>query len=305
MSPRARPASPLGDALESAGGDAAEEPAAPLSVVVFGAHADDCDLRFGGAAMLYRALGHRVRFVSMTNGDTGHYSEGGGPLARRRHQEAQAAARIADIGYEVLDIHNGELEPTVANRKLVIQIMREARADLVLCHRPYDYHPDHRAVGILVQDAAYTVTVPNVAPLSEPLPRPPVVGYLYDGFTDPTPYHATVAIATDEVMERKIDMVHCHVSQMYEWLPYNGGTLDQVPASDAGRRAMTARNLYARFGHVAEACREALVRCYGPKRGAATQTAESIMISQYGRAPREADVPWLFPFFPKRARHLG
>jgi N-acetylglucosamine malate deacetylase 1 len=305
MSPRARRANPPGDALERASEATAEVPAAPLSIVVFGAHPDDCDLRFGGAAMLYRALGHRVRFVSMTNGDTGHYREGGGPLARRRYEEAQAAGRIADVEYQVLDIHNGELEPTVASRKLVIQIMREAKADLVLCHRPYDYHPDHRAVGILVQDAAYTVTVPNVAPLSEPLVRPPVVGYLFDGFTDPTPYQATVAIATDEVMERKIDMVHCHVSQMYEWLPYNGGTLDQVPEGDAGRRAMTAQNLYARFGHVAEACREALIRCYGPERGAATRTAESIMISQYGRGLSEADVPRLFPFFPKRARYLG
>ncbi|MEI6503540.1 MAG: PIG-L family deacetylase, partial [Armatimonadota bacterium] len=148
----------------------------PLNVVVFGAHPDDCDLRFGGAAMLYRAHGHNVRFVSMTNGDTGHFSEGGGPLARRRYAEAQASAAIADIKYDVLDIHNGELDASVANRKLVIQIMRESRADLVLCHRPWDYHPDHRAVGMLVQDAAYTVTVPNVAPLSEPLLRGPVVG---------------------------------------------------------------------------------------------------------------------------------
>ncbi len=272
----------------------------PLSILVFGAHPDDCDLRFGGAAMLYRQFGHSVRFVSMTNGDTGHFSMGGGPLARRRHAEAQASAAIADIRYDVLDIHNGELEANVATRKLVIQIMREVKADLVLCHRPYDYHPDHRAVGVLVQDAAYTVTVPNVAPLSEPLMRPPIVGYLFDGFVDPTPYVATVAIDTDAVMERKIDMVHCHVSQMYEWLPYNGGVLDQVPESDAERRAMTARNMYARFGHTADAAREALIRCYGPEHGAQVKTAETIMISQYGRGLRDEDWPRLFPFFPPR-----
>ncbi len=279
--------------------DAAER---PLSILVFGAHPDDCDLRFGGAAMLYRRLGHNVRFVSMTNGDTGHFSMGGGPLARRRYAEAQASAAIADIRYDVLDIHNGELEPNVATRKLVIQIMREVKADLVLCHRPYDYHPDHRAVGVLVQDAAYTVTVPNVAPLSEPLLRPPVVGYLFDGFLDPTPYVATVAIDTDEVMERKIDMVHCHASQMYEWLPYNGGVLDEVPESDAERRAMTARNMWTRFGHTADAARETLVRCYGAERGAQVKTAETIMISQYGRGLREEDWPRYFPFFPPPRR---
>lgn len=287
------------DALAAAAAPA-EATARPLSVVVFGAHPDDCDLRFGGAAMLYRRHGHTVRFVSMTNGDTGHFSMGGGPLARRRFEEAQAAAAIADIRYDVLDIHNGELEANVATRKLVIQIMREARADLVLCHRPYDYHPDHRAVGVLVQDAAYTVTVPNVAPLTEPLMRPPVVGYLHDGFTDPTPYVATVAIDTDEVMDRKVDMIHCHVSQMYEWLPYNSGTLDQVPESDAERRAVTERNQYARFGHIADSAREALVRCYGEERGAQVKTAETIMVSQYGRGLRDEDWGRYFPFFPGR-----
>ncbi|NPV48692.1 MAG: hypothetical protein HPY69_17265 [Armatimonadetes bacterium] len=156
-----------------------------------------------------------------------------------------------------------------------------------------------------MQDAAYTVIVPNVAPLSEPLSRPPVVGYLFDSFTDPTPYRATIAIATDEVFERKIDMVHCHVSQMYEWLPYNAGILDQVPDDDAGRRAMTARNLRTRFGQVADTCREALVRCYGERRGKAVQTAETIMVSPYGRGVGEDDVPRLFPFLPKRRKYLS
>ena len=277
-----------------------EESKDRLSILVFGAHPDDCDLRFGGAAMLYRQGGHRVRFVSLTNGDTGHYSMGGGPLARRRYAEAQAAAVIADIEYQVIDIHNGELEASVSNRRLVIQIMREVRADFVLCHRPYDYHPDHRAAGVLVQDAAYTVTVPNVAPLSEPLQKAPVVGYLFDGFTDPTPYRADFAIDIGEVMERKIDMAHCHVSQFYEWLPYNGGTLDQVPEGDAERRAMTKRNMEARFAAVAEASREALRRCYGEERGSQVKYAEAIMLSQYGAGLREEDIPRFFPFFPAK-----
>jgi LmbE family N-acetylglucosaminyl deacetylase len=272
----------------------------PLNIVAFGAHPDDCDLRFGGAALLYRQYGHNVRFVSMTNGDTGHFLEGGGPLARRRNAESQASAAIADIRYDVLDIHNGELEASVANRKLVIQIMRESRADLVLCHRPWDYHPDHRAVGVLVQDAAYTVTVPNVAPLTEPLLIPPVVGYLFDGFIDPSPYVATVAIDTDSVIERKADMVHCHASQMYEWLPYADGILDQIPEGEAERRELTGRNMLKRFGNLANACREALIRCYGSEHGSQVQTAESIMISQYGRGLRDEDWPVYFPFFPPR-----
>jgi len=269
-----------------------------LNVLCFGAHPDDCDLRFGGTAMKYRALGHRVRFVSMTNGDTGHFSMGGGPLARRRYAEAQAAARVADIEYEVLDIHNGELEVSVFLRKWVIHIIRDFRADIVLCHRPNDYHPDHQAVGTLVQQAVYVVTVPNVLPLTPHLQRPPVLGYFFDTFTDPTPYVPTVAIDTDDVFERKLEMVHCHVSQMYEWLPYNGGQLDSVPEGDAERREWLRERLLRRFRGVADAARECLRKWYGPDRGAAVETAETVSISEYGRRPAETELPSLFPFFP-------
>jgi len=273
-------------------------PDRPLNILCFGAHPDDCDLRFGGTAMKYRALGHRVKFVSMTNGDTGHFSQGGGPLARRRCEEAQAAAQIADIEYEVLDIHNGELEPDVRNRKLVIQRMREFEADLVLCHRANDYHPDHRAVGVVGQDASYTVTVPNVAPLTPHLQRAPVLGYFYDAFRLPNPYVPTVALDTDDVFERKVDMIHCHASQMYEWLPYNGGTLDEVPEAEVERRAWLRERLLGRFGGTADSARDCLHKWYGEARGAAVKTAETVSVSEYGRRLPEDEVRTLFPFLP-------
>lgn len=275
-------------------------PDKPLSILCFGAHPDDCDLRFGGAAMMYRKLGHRVKFVSMTNGDTGHFSMGGGPLARRRCQEAQAAAAIADIEYEVLDIHNGELEPSVWLRKLVIKMMREAKADLVLCHRANDYHPDHRAVGTTVQDASYTVTVPNVAPLTPHLERAPVLGYFYDNFSLPNPYVPDIAIATDRVFDRKVRMVHCHESQFYEWLPYNRDGMDDVPASDSDRQAWLKEQLLTRFGKVADSARDTLKQLYGDESGASVKTAETVSISEYGRGLPEQRMHELFPFLPER-----
>jgi len=271
----------------------------PLNVLCFGAHPDDCDFRYGGLGMKYRALGHRVKFVSMTNGDTGHFSMGGGPLARRRCAEAQAAGKIADVEYEVLDIHNGELEPTVSNRKLVIKMMREFEADIVLCHRANDYHPDHRSVGTIVQDASYIVTVPNVCPLTPPLKRAPVLGYPFDGFKLPNPYRVDIAIDTDDQFERKVDMAHCHVSQVYEWLPYSGGGLDQVPEGDDERRAWLRERFLKRFQHTADIAREVLKKTYGEERGAAVQTAETINFSEYGRHPAADDISRLFPFLPR------
>ena len=270
----------------------------PLNILCFGAHPDDCDLRLGCLALLYRQHGHRVRFVSLTNGDSGHYSQGGGPLARRRYAEARAAAQIADIEYDLLDIHDGELEPTVENRKTVIRIMREFKADLVLCHRENDYHPDHRAVGTLVQDAAYTVTVPNIVPLTPHLETAPVVGYGYDPFRNPTPYRATVAVDTDDIFDRKVSMIHCHASQFYEWLPYNRGCLEEVPSDEAARRSWLRERLLKRFGAIADEVRDLLIETYGAERGAQIRTAETVSISEYGRALTEEDRKRLFPFLP-------
>ncbi len=265
-----------------------------LRIMAFGAHPDDCDLRCGGMALMYRDLGHEVRFVSMTNGDTGHHQMGGGPLARRRYEETQCSARVADIEYEVYDIHDGELEPQLWVRRMVVRSIREFSPHLVICHRASDYHPDHRAVGVAVQDAVFQVTVPNFLPLTPEMNAPPVLGYCYDYFTEPRPYEATVAIDTDEVFDRKCEMVHCHESQMYEWLVRFSG----APEDEDERRAWLRRRLNERFKGVADRFRESLVRWYGEERGRAVRTAETVMISEYGTVPDQKRLRELFPFIP-------
>src|SRR6186997_3033441 len=136
----------------------------PLRIIAFGAHPDDAELKASGVAALWAAAGHKVKFVAMTNGDVGHFEQAGGPLAKRRKAEVAECARILGIENEVLDIHDGELVPSLENRKTVARLIREWQADVVLSHRPNDYHPDHRYTGVLVQDAAYMVTVPSFCP---------------------------------------------------------------------------------------------------------------------------------------------
>ena len=194
-----------------------------LKIIVFGAHPDDCDIKAGGIAIKYANLGHEVKFVSVTNGDAGHHEIGGVELARRRRAEAQAAGAVAGIEYHVLDNHDGELEPTLENRKKIIRQIRNYTPDLILTHRPNDYHPDHRYTSILVQDSAYMVTVPNICTDTPALSYNPVIAYLSDNFQKPQPFSPDVVIAIDEVIEKKIDMLHCHTSQMYEWLPFKRG----------------------------------------------------------------------------------
>jgi len=268
-----------------------------LRILAFGAHPDDCDIKVGGMAIKYSRLGHKVKFVSVTNGDTGHHEMGGGPLARRRYEEAQRAAKVAGIEYEILDIHNGQLMPTLENRWLLVRIIREFQPDLVITHRPNDYHPDHRYTSQLVQDAAYTVTIPNVEALTPHLMYNPVIAYMSDNFQRPYPFSPDVAVGIDDVLEEKLDMLHCHESQMYEWLPYNQGIEDQVPESDEERREWLRKWRAPVFAEIADRYRNLLKELYGEERGARIQYAEALEICEYGAPLTKKDIPILFPFF--------
>jgi LmbE family N-acetylglucosaminyl deacetylase len=267
-----------------------------LNIIAFGAHPDDCDQRAGGTAAKYAALGHRVRFVAVTNGDAGHQTEGGGALAARRRAEAQEAGRRIGIEYVVLDNHDGELIPSVDVRNQIIRQIRQWNADLVLAPRPNDYHPDHRYTGVLVQDAAYMVVVPNITSDTPALRKNPVFMYFQDGFQRPNPFSPDIAIAIDDVIEKKIDMLDAHVSQMYEWLPWVAGNLDSVPKASADRKRWLRET---RAGQPTPAVRAVLAKWYGPAKASAIRYAEAFEICEYGARPDAALLRKLFPFLPK------
>jgi len=258
----------------------------------FGAHPDDCDFSTGGLAALYARAGHQVRMISLANGDAGHYAIGGIELARRRYYETQAAAVVIGVEYHVWDIHDGELEPTLEMRRRVISEMRSFQADLVLAHRADDYHPDHRAVGVLVQDASYLVGVPNIVPLT-PITAPAPVICHYAGYASAVD-EALIAVDIDPVYELKMRMLDCHASQVYEWLPYDQGILDQVPAGAEERFAWL--QVWREARTEAAPWREALVRRYGAERGAQVRYAEAFIPCAYGPRMTPELQRKLFPF---------
>jgi len=268
----------------------------PLRIMVFGAHPDDCDIKAGGIAIKYAHLGHEVNFISVTNGDAGHHEIGGIELARRRRAEAQAAGAVAGIEYHVLDNHDGELEPTLENRKKIIRLIRSYTPDLILTHRPNDYHPDHRYTSILVQDSAYMVTVPNICTDTPAMSHNPTIAYLSDNFQKPQLFAPDAVIAIDDIIEKKLDMLHCHTSQMYEWLPFNAGVLDQVPTAPPDRRKWLKHRLNA-FRATADRYRDLLIKLYGRDAGTQVQYAEAFEGCEYGTALTPETVPKLFPFF--------
>lgn len=268
----------------------------PIRIIAFGAHPDDCDLGAGGLAIKYAALGDKVKFVSLTNGDAGHQSQHGEELARRRRAEAQEAGRRSGIEYEVLDNHDGKLLPTLEVREQVIREIRQWKADIVIAPRPNDYHPDHRYTGVLVQDASYMVIVPALVPDTPPLSRNPIFLYYSDRFTRPQPFRPDIVISIDDVFDKKINMLDAHVSQFYEWLPWTEGTLAQVPTDPAERKKWLATStLGAR--ELQPEWREALRKRYGAQ-AEHIQHAEAFEITEYGHQPSEHEIREMFPFFP-------
>jgi LmbE family N-acetylglucosaminyl deacetylase len=263
-----------------------------INVVVFGAHPDDCDIDAGGTAILWAKAGHNVMFVSVTNGDAGHHEKGGGALAKIRMDEAQEAGRRFGVKYVVLDNHDGELMPSLENRLKIIRLIRQWNADIVVGPRPNDYHPDHRNTAILVQDAAYMVIVPNVAPDTPPLKKNPVFLFTQDGFQKPYPFQPDIAVDISAVADQKIYAMAAHESQFFEWLPWTNGTLDQVPETEKERQDWLAE---WRQSPINENVRKSLEKWYGTSKASTVKQAEAFEICEFGKRPSDEEIRRLFP----------
>jgi LmbE family N-acetylglucosaminyl deacetylase len=270
----------------------------PLHIICFGAHPDDCELQAGGVGAMWAAKGHKVKLVSVTNGDIGHWREAGGPLARRRAAEAREADKILGVATEVLDIHDGELLPTLENRRLITRLIREWTADIVMSPRPNDYHPDHRYTGVLVQDAAYMVTVPFFCPDVPYLKHNPVFMYYQDSFQKPNPFQPDIAVSIDSVIEKKLDALDALVSQFYEG-GANGSAdlLPTDPAQQKERKRQVRAGFETRNRNQAERFRAKLADFYGKDKAAAVKYAEAFEVCEYGRRPDPQELKKLFPFF--------
>ncbi|MDX9883949.1 MAG: PIG-L deacetylase family protein [Prolixibacteraceae bacterium] len=277
-------------------GCAQENQAQKLQIVIIGAHPDDPELMAGGTACKWAQMGHDVLMVSLTNGDAGHQTIKPKKLVKIRREEARKAGEVIGAKYITMDNHDGQLMPTYKNRLEVIKIIREAKADIVIFHRPYDYHPDHRYAGTLVLDAAYMVTVPRILPKVPYLKKNPLFLFAGDRFTHPEPFKADVCVAIDDVIEKKIDMRASHKSQMFEWLPYNRGILDQVPESDEDRRAWLGENSKRDELKRAIPWRGKLVEQYGEEKASKIKFCEAFQDSGYGTQLTEENLFYYFPF---------
>jgi LmbE family N-acetylglucosaminyl deacetylase len=269
----------------------------PLRILCFGAHPDDCELQVGGAAIQWAAKGHKVKLVSTTNGDIGHWRDSGTVLAKRRKAEVEAAAKVLGVETEVLDIHDGELMPTLENRRTFVRLIREWQADIVMGPRPNDYHPDHRYTGVLMQDAAFMVAVPFFCPEAPPLKSNPVFLYYTDRFQKPAPSQPDIIVNIDDVVDRKVEALMLLESQFLE-----GGALASAaawpddPVKREQRRAEVRKSLASRSSKLADRFRDRIGEWFPADRAAKVRHIEAFEICEYGRQPDKAELRRLFPF---------
>jgi len=263
-----------------------------IRIIMFGAHPDDCDEKSSGTAALFARMGYAVKFVSVTNGDAGHQTLKGKELAKRRYAETQESAKRLGIVYDVLDNHDGLLMPSLEVRLQVIKEIREWNADLVFAPRPNDYHPDHRYTGVLVQDAAYMVAVPNIEPEIPALRKNPVFVYYEDHFQRPNPFRPDIVVDITSSYDQKISALDAHESQMYEWLPWIGHYSAEVPQGKEDR----IKWLYKRNTRTIKP--EAMIsleKWYGKERVDKVKFVEEFEICEYGAQPGDDDIRRLFP----------
>jgi LmbE family N-acetylglucosaminyl deacetylase len=265
-------------------------------IIVIGAHPDDCDSDAGGLAALLAEMGHAVKFVAVTNGDAGHHKIQGKALAERRYAETQEVAKRLGVAYDVLDNHDGMLLPNLEVRLQIIRKIREWNADVVIAPRPNDYHPDHRYTGVLVQDAAYMVAVPNIAYDVLALRKNPVFLYTRDNFQRPNPFRPDIAVDITSVYKKKISGLDAHVSQFYEWMPWIGHYEKEVPAGKEERFEW----LMKRYEEtIKPEFRASLVKWYGEEKAKQVKYVEAFEICEYGAQPTEEDIRRLFPMLRK------
>ncbi len=263
----------------------------PLRILALGAHPDDCEWACGGTAAKWTSRGDQVRFVSLTNGELGHWKKEqvGAPLAKRRKAEAFRAAEILGTDPLVLDTPDGTLTASLEQRRTVVRLIREWKADVVLSHRPNDYHPDHRAAGALLQDAAYLVTIPHYCPEAPALARNPLFLHFEDEFTRPVPFQADVVVAVDDVFDRKLASLEAMESQVLEG-GCEGGP-ESWPSDEPGRERRR-QEVRAKFRTFFEGRTQRHRERIGPK----VRFAEAFEICEYSNS---------YAGFSKTARNAG
>ena len=111
-----------------------------------------------------------------------------------------------------------------------------------------------------------------------------------------------VVVAIDESIELKIDGLHAHTSQMYEWGPWTRGgdaSVAKIPTSDKERREWLSTRVKNRSSNMNSKKRASLVKWYGKDVADKVKYIESFEVAEYGMQPTDNDLRKFFPMLKK------
>ena len=281
-----------------------------MKVLMIGAHQDDNEFRCGGLAVKLVRKGHEVRFLSLCNGSGGHHILTPEETVATRAKESAAVAKLLGVTYDVWDIEDCSIVPDLETRRRLIRYIRKYSPDVIITHRPNDYHADHRAAGVLMQDASYLLIVPHECPDVPAMRKTPVMLYNEDAFKNPE-FCPDVIVDITDVVDIKLQMADLNVCQVYEWLPYTKGlTVPEgkeerfeflkgmnVTMDTTDEEVLAVKHGYAvRFARTAARFRKQILERFGEEKGWKVRFAEAYELCPYGGALTEEIQKEIFTF---------
>ena len=205
-------------------------------ILAIHAHPDDLELQCAGSLLKLRELGHDIALATMTAGDKGSANLEPEEISRIRRAEAETSAALLGAEYHCAGLKDLEITFDVATRRLVTEIIRKVRPDLVITAPPSDYMADHEITSQLVRDACFAAPIRNYKTRQWD-PAPPTTHLPSLIYCDPIDgldafgHLATPDFIVDisEVINRKLDMLACHSSQR-DWLRQQHGMDEYLEA---------------------------------------------------------------------------
>jgi len=192
-----------------------------MRVLAVGAHADDLEILCGGTLARYVQEGHEVVMCNAALGDRGSFEHSSEEIARIRLEEARRAAELAGAEHVTLGFSDADVNASDREQiRAVVDLVREARPDLIITHSPNDYMSDHNEISKLVFGASFHATLPLLE-TSRPHHDTVTPIYFMDtvmgvGF-EPVEY-----VDVTSTIETKAAMLRAHESQL-TWLRDHDG----------------------------------------------------------------------------------
>lgn len=231
-----------------------------MNILCVAAHPDDTELLCAGTLIRYAKEGHKVTIAIFTNGNMGDAVIQPEELAATREKEARAAAAI--IGAKVIwpGIMDEHVFPNPEQRRVMIDILREADPDIIFTHSPNDYHPDHRYVGQLVFDSYFQKGLPFIPDQSLPACRFGKAQLYYMDNICGINFTPTEYVDITDVFETKKQMLQCHKSQFVAMQDLANTDMLEMIETQAKFRGMAAGCRYAEGFNRLEAYQRGLTR---------------------------------------------